>query len=86
MMVYFIGSYATALGNIPWHSNELFPLELRGMGASLLTASCWSTNIIISATFLSIMNGIGAAGAFGLCELISCCSKPRVAHGGLLRR
>ncbi|ORY82336.1 general substrate transporter [Leucosporidium creatinivorum] len=66
MMVYFIGSYATALGNIPWHSNELFPLELRGMGASLLTASCWSTNIIISATFLSIMNGIGAAGAFGL--------------------
>lgn len=69
MMVLFIASYATGLGNVPWHTSELFPLEVRGMGSSALTASCWSMNVLISATFLTLMNSaMGAAGAFGLCE------------------
>src|SRR3978361_1693871 len=32
MMVLFIASYATGMGNIPWQGSELFPLELRGLG------------------------------------------------------
>lgn len=65
MFVLFIASYATGLGNIPWQGNELFPLHLRGTGAAILSAGVWAANIFISASFLSIMNGIGAAGAFG---------------------
>ncbi|KAM0747992.1 general substrate transporter [Meredithblackwellia eburnea MCA 4105] len=65
MMVLFIASYATGLGNIPWQGIELFPLEVRGIGSSLLAGSVWSANIFVSASFLSIMNGIGASGAFG---------------------
>lgn len=69
MIVVFIASYATGLGNVPWHTSELFPLEVRGMGSSALTASCWAVNIVISATFLTLMNSkTGAAGAFGICE------------------
>jgi hypothetical protein len=69
MIVVFIASYATGLGNVPWHTSELFPLEVRGMGSSALTASCWAANILISATFLTLMNSkTGAAGAFGICE------------------
>ncbi|KAL8293522.1 hypothetical protein RQP46_000223 [Phenoliferia psychrophenolica] len=30
------------------HSSELFPLEIRGLGSSLLTASCWACNVLIS--------------------------------------
>ncbi|KAL8281401.1 hypothetical protein RQP46_006085 [Phenoliferia psychrophenolica] len=65
MMVVFIASYATGLGNIPWQGVEFFPLELRGIGSSMLAGGVWSGNIVISASFLSIMNGIGPAGAFG---------------------
>lgn len=73
MIVVFIASYATGLGNVPWHTSELFPLELRGMGSSALTASCWAANILISATFLTLMNSkTGAAGAFGICESSVC--------------
>ncbi|KAK4701669.1 hypothetical protein P7C70_g4564, partial [Phenoliferia sp. Uapishka_3] len=66
VIVVFVAFYATSLGNLPWHSAELFPLEIRGMGSSLLTASCWACNILISATFLSLLNGAGAAAAFGV--------------------
>lgn len=65
MFVIFIASYATGLGNIPWSTSELFPLHLRGTGAAILSSGVWAANIFISASFLSIMNGIGAAGAFG---------------------
>jgi SP family myo-inositol transporter-like MFS transporter 13 len=66
MMVVFIAFYATGSGNITWTCGELFPLELRGVGSAILAGGVWSSNIVISATFLSIMNAIGAAGAFGL--------------------
>lgn len=58
--------YATGIGNLGWHGSEAFPLELRGLGSALLTASCWSINVVVSSTFLSILKSIGAAGAFGL--------------------
>jgi hypothetical protein len=64
-VIIFMASYATGTGNIAWHGSELFPLELRGIGSSLMTASCWSMNIIVSATFLSMLSGITAAGTFG---------------------
>ncbi|KAJ9109092.1 Myo-inositol transporter 1A [Naganishia friedmannii] len=66
MMVVFIAFYATGSGNITWTCGELFPMELRGVGSAILAGGVWSANIVISATFLSIMNAIGAAGAFGL--------------------
>lgn len=61
----FIASYATGLGTIPWQSNEFHSLQMRGMGSSLLATVCWAANIVVSATFLTLMNKIGAAGAFG---------------------
>jgi hypothetical protein len=45
---------------------ELFPLELRGMGSAILAGGVWAANIVISATFLTIMEHVGAAGAFGI--------------------
>jgi MFS transporter, SP family, solute carrier family 2 (myo-inositol transporter), member 13 len=67
-----MASYATGTGNLAWHGSELFPLELRGMGSSLMTASCWSMNIIVSATFLSMLSGITAAGTFGFYAGMCC--------------
>lgn len=72
-MIVFVASYATGLGNVPWQQGELFPLEVRGIGTSLSTATNWSANLLINSTYLSLMTKITPAGAFGfyagLCAL-----------------
>jgi SP family myo-inositol transporter-like MFS transporter 13 len=66
MMVVFIAFYATGSGNITWTVGELFPLEMRGIGASILAGGVWAANIVISATFLTLMEAIGPTPTFGL--------------------
>jgi SP family myo-inositol transporter-like MFS transporter 13 len=66
MMVIFIGFYATGSGNITWTTSELFPLEMRGLGSAILAGGVWAANIVISATFLTLMNRIGPTATFGL--------------------
>ncbi|WVR07320.1 hypothetical protein IAU60_004361 [Kwoniella sp. DSM 27419] len=65
-MLAYVAGYATGLGNIPWQQGELFRLEVRGIGTSLSTATCWTGNLVVAATFLSLMRAISPAGAFGL--------------------
>lgn len=80
-MIVFVASYATGLGNVPWQQGELFGLEVRGIGTSLCTATNWAGNLLIGATYLSLMDRITPAGAFGfyagLCFLgwvfVVCC-------------
>ena len=66
MMVVFIAFYATGSGNITWTVSELFPLEMRGLGASILAGGIWAANIVISSTFLTLMNAIGPTPTFAL--------------------
>ncbi|KAL9709157.1 hypothetical protein Ac2012v2_007510 [Leucoagaricus gongylophorus] len=72
-MIIFVASYATGLGNVPWQQGEFFPLEVRGIGTSLSTATNWSANLLINSTYLSLMAKITPSGAFGfyagLCAL-----------------
>ena len=63
--IIYVASYATGLGNIPWQQGELFPLEVRGIGSSLCTTTNWAANLLIGATYLSLMDRITPAGAFG---------------------
>lgn len=65
-MITYVASYATGVGNIAWQQGELFRLEVRGIGTSLATATNWSMNLVISATFLSLMQAATPSGAFGL--------------------
>ncbi|WVQ68693.1 uncharacterized protein L199_006902 [Kwoniella botswanensis] len=66
MMVVFIAFYATGSGNITWTVGEVFPLEMRGIGSSVLAGGVWAANILISATFLTLMNAIGPTPTFAL--------------------
>ncbi len=50
-MIIFVASYATGLGNVPWQQGEFFPLEVRGIGTSLSTATNWSANLLINSTY-----------------------------------
>ncbi|KAI0356860.1 general substrate transporter [Trametes cingulata] len=64
-MILYVASYATGLGNVPWQQGELFGLEVRGIGTSLATTTNWAGNLLIGATYLSLMDRITPAGAFG---------------------
>ncbi|KAK7678717.1 hypothetical protein QCA50_018299 [Cerrena zonata] len=64
-MIFYVASYATGLGNVPWQQGEMFSLEVRGIGTSLATTTNWAMNLIIGSTYLSLMDKITPAGAFG---------------------
>ncbi|CAE6470247.1 unnamed protein product [Rhizoctonia solani] len=67
-MVFYVASYATGLGNVPWQASiqsELFALDVRGIGASIATSANWAANLVIGATYLSLMHAITPSGAFG---------------------
>ncbi|KAG0672904.1 myo-inositol transporter [Pichia californica] len=65
-MICFVASYAVGLGNVPWQQSELFPQRVRGVGASYATASNWCGSLIISATFLTMLENITPTGTFAL--------------------
>jgi len=65
-MLVYIAAYAIGLGNIPWQQGELFTLEVRGIGSSLASASNWGCNLLVTATFMPMMNAITVAGSFGV--------------------
>ena len=64
-IIIFVASFATGLGSVPWQQGELFALDVRGLGTSCGTATCWGANLLINSTYLSLMNGITPSGAFG---------------------
>lgn len=65
-MICFVASYAIGLGNVPWQQSELFPQKVRGVGTSYATASNWGGSLIISATFLTMLENITPTGTFSL--------------------
>ncbi|PWN51662.1 putative ITR2-myo-inositol transporter [Violaceomyces palustris] len=64
-MVLYVASYATGLGNVPWQQGEFFGMDTRGVGTSISTAVNWSGNLMVSSTFLQLMEKITPSGAFG---------------------
>jgi SP family myo-inositol transporter-like MFS transporter 13 len=65
IIICFVGFYSAGVATIGWIGTELIPMEVRAVGTMLNTVTCWSTNIIIASTFLSMMKGITPSGAFG---------------------
>jgi SP family myo-inositol transporter-like MFS transporter 13 len=64
-LVVYVAGYALGLGNVPWlMQSELFPLSVRGKANGLATAVNWACNLVISTSFLSMTNGVSAAGTF----------------------
>jgi len=64
-IVCYVAFFSSGVATIAWIGTELIPLEVRAVGTMFNTVTCWSTNIIIASTFLSMMKGITPSGAFG---------------------
>jgi MFS transporter, SP family, galactose:H+ symporter len=68
----FVGFFAIGLGPVFWLLiAEIFPLDLRGRAMSLATVANWAFNLIVSLTFLNLVNAITSAGAFLLYAILT---------------
>jgi len=45
---------------------EIYPLSVRGSGASLATAFNWASNMIVAATFLTLIEFFGTSATFAI--------------------
>jgi len=61
----YIICFAFSLGAILWLVvSEIFPLEVRATAMGVAVFSCWFWNFIISSTFLTLLNSLGASATF----------------------
>ena len=68
----FVGFFAIGLGPVFWLLiAEIFPLALRGRAMSAATVANWGFNLIVSVTFLDLVEAIGNAGAFLVYAILS---------------
>lgn len=61
----YIIVYAPGIGTVPWIVNsEIYPLRFRGIGGGIAAVANWSSNLIVSETFLTLTEHLGSAGTF----------------------
>jgi SP family myo-inositol transporter-like MFS transporter 13 len=65
--------------------SSLTALEVRGIGSSIATSCQWGGNTLVGATFLSLLNGVGAAGTYAIYAGFGLCVYPSfLSHAILL--
>ncbi|XP_059289416.1 inositol transporter 4-like [Lycium ferocissimum] len=61
----YIILYSPGMGTIPWVVNsEIYPLKFRGVGGGIAAVSNWTSNLIVSLTFLTLIEHLGSSGTF----------------------
>lgn len=65
-MVMFVASYAIGIGNSAWTGVELFSdVNVRSVGGMYAAATNWCGSLVISSTFLTMLERITPPGTFG---------------------
>lgn len=63
----YISSFACSLGAIGWLLNsEIYPLFIRGKAMGVAICTNWTSNFIVTTTFLNLIHALGKAGTFWL--------------------
>ncbi|HZP67510.1 MAG TPA: sugar porter family MFS transporter [Rudaea sp.] len=72
MLLLFIVGFAMSAGPLVWTlCSEVQPLKGRDFGIGCSTFVNWTANMVIGATFLTLLNGIGHARTFWLCATLN---------------
>lgn len=72
ILLVYVGCYSLSISPLFWlMSAEVFPNRLRGAGASAATVANWSANLLITVTFLSLINAIGKSWTFWLYAILT---------------
>ena len=68
----YVAFFAISLGPVAWLLiSEIYPLRVRGRAMGVATFVNWSFNYLVSLTFLSLIQKLGASGTFMLYAIIS---------------
>ena len=63
----FTGFYNFAMGPIAWIViSEIFPNKIRGRAASIATSTLWTSTMVVTFTFLSLVHALGVSGTFAI--------------------
>jgi sugar porter (SP) family MFS transporter len=66
-LVLFIVAFNFGFGALPWTiSSELFPVNVKPIGASLVSFTCWLVSFIVTKFFNNLNDAFGKAGTFWL--------------------
>jgi sugar porter (SP) family MFS transporter len=72
VILLYVASFGVGLGPGVWVViSELFPTRIRGRAMSIATLSLWLACILVTATFLSLVEAFGSTGAFWLYAAMS---------------
>jgi SP family galactose:H+ symporter-like MFS transporter len=65
ILLVYVACYSLSISPLFWlMSAEVFPNRLRAVGASAATVANWSANLLVSVTFLSLINAVGKPWTF----------------------
>jgi SP family galactose:H+ symporter-like MFS transporter len=65
ILLVYVACYSLSISPLFWlMTAEIFPNRLRAAGASAATVANWSANLLISVTFLSLINAVGKPWTF----------------------
>jgi sugar porter (SP) family MFS transporter len=71
----YVGSFAISLGPIFWLLiAEIYPLKIRGLAEGTAATFNWASNLIVSLTFLTLVEKLGASSTFLLYAVASVAS------------
>ncbi|KAH9302071.1 hypothetical protein KI387_013654, partial [Taxus chinensis] len=64
-LVLYIAFFAPGMGPVPWTINsEIYPSQYRSMCGGIAATACWVSNLIVSETFLTLVNAVGTSKTF----------------------
>jgi len=68
----YVGFFAIGLGPVFWLLiSEIFPLYIRGRGMGVATIANWSFNLIVTVSFLELIDVLGRPGTFFLYAILT---------------
>jgi SP family galactose:H+ symporter-like MFS transporter len=68
----YVGFFAIGLGPVFWLLiSEIFPLYIRGRGMGVATIANWGFNLLVTVTFLQLIEDLGRPGTFFLYALFT---------------
>jgi MFS transporter, SP family, galactose:H+ symporter len=67
ILLVYVGFYSLSISPLFWlMTAEIFPNRLRATGASASTVANWTANLVVSVTFLTLIDAIGKSWTFWL--------------------
>jgi SP family arabinose:H+ symporter-like MFS transporter len=71
-ILFYVAFFALGMGPGPWLIiSEIFPTKVRGRAASIATSTLWSGTLVVTFTFLTLVNTLKLWGTFAIYGALS---------------